>query len=222
MRIHEESAQRHEVAAALWDTRHDAKRAEFERRCARIEREAAQLDADRSELARLRANWRAQTDAGGPTENDHLTGEIERRSSHLQAATAALEQERVRLWPHHGRQERERSARGPKAPSSPEAVASEPEPRGPGAVDKPLGAATPVSAQARENARHLSSILSHTAKVLETSAALAQANAERLEQLGRADAGAEERRAAERACESARRARLHAKHWLEFALGRPH
>jgi hypothetical protein len=51
MRLHQESAKRHEAAAVLRDTSHEGKRAEFERRCARIEREAAQLDAHRVDLS---------------------------------------------------------------------------------------------------------------------------------------------------------------------------
>ena len=218
MRLHEESAQRHEAAAALWDTRHDAKRAEFERRCAGIEREAARLEADRAELERLRATGRAHRDAAERAEIDHLTGEIERRSARLRADDAALEQERVRLWPHHDPGEHERSARAAQTPVRRDAVASEPEGGESGAVDDALGAASRVAEQTRANARHLSSVLSQTANVLETSAALAQANAERLEGLGRADAGAEERRAADRGYEAARRARLQAKKWLQFAL----
>jgi len=110
MRVHEESAQRHEAAAALWDTRREAKRAEFERGCARIERAAAQLDADRSELERLRAGWLTQPDAAGGAEIDRLKAEIERRSAQLQADDAALEHERARLWPHHDPREHRRSA----------------------------------------------------------------------------------------------------------------
>jgi hypothetical protein len=90
----------------------------------------------------------------------------------------------------------------------------------PSAVEDPLGAAKRAAARTRENARHLSSVLSQTANVLETSAALAQANAERLDEVGRADASAQERRAADRAYEAAHRARLHAREWLEYALSR--
>jgi uncharacterized protein len=79
-------------------------------------------------------------------------------------------------------------------------------------------AAERTEVRARENARRLSSILTQTASVIETSAALAEANAERLERTGRADAGAEERRVAEWAREAAQRARIHAETWREFAL----
>ena len=220
MRLHEESAQRHEAAAALWDTRHEAKRAEFERRCARIEREAARLDADRAKLERLRATGRAHRDAAVRAEIDHLTGEIERRSARLRADDAALEQERVLLWPQHDPREHGRSTRTAHAPVRCDAVAGEPGRGEAGAVDDALGAASRVAEQTRANARHLSSLLSQTADLIETSAALAQANAERLERAGRADAGAEERRAADRASAAARRARLQAKEWLEFGRGR--
>jgi hypothetical protein len=221
VRIHEESARRHEAAAALWDTRHEARRAEFERRCAQIERAAAQLDADRSELERLRASGLAHRDTALRAEIDRLTGEIERCSARLQSDSAALERDRMRLWPHRDKREHEQSAPAANAPRYRDAVASEPEPRKSSGVEEQPGAATPAVGQARENARRLSSILSQTAKVLDTSAALAQAHAERLEHVGREDAGAEERRAAQRAGEAARRARLHAKHWLEFTPGGP-
>ena len=220
MRLHEESAQRHEAAAALWDTRHEANRAEFERRCARIEREVARLEADRAELERLRATALAHPDAAVRAKIDRVTGEIERRSARLQADDAALEQERVRLWPQHDPREHGRSTRAAQAPVRRDAVASEPERGKSGAVDDVLGAARRVAEQTRASAMRLSSVLSQTANLLETSAALAQANAERLERGGRADVGAEERRAAERGYEGARRARLQAKEWLEFARGR--
>ncbi|HET7427091.1 MAG TPA: hypothetical protein VFJ50_08620, partial [Gemmatimonadales bacterium] len=131
---------------------------------------------------------------------------------------AALEQERVRLWPQQDPREHERSTRPAEAPVRRDAVASEPERGESGAVDAALGAARRVAEQTRANARHLSSVLSQTADVLETSAELAQTHAERLERAGRADAGAEERRAAGRAFAAARRARLQTKEWLEFAL----
>jgi hypothetical protein len=205
-------------ALVLWVTGHEAKRAEFERRCAQIEREAARLDADRAELERLRASGLPHPDGALRAEIDRLTGEIERRSARLQADDAALEQERVRL----DRREHGPRARAAKAPSWRDGVASEPERGESGAVEDALGAARRVAAQTRENARHLSSVLTQTANVLETSAALAEAHAGRLERAGRADAGAEQRRAADRAREAAHRARLQAKEWLDFALGRPH
>lgn len=220
MRLHEESAQRHEVAAQRWNTRHEAKRAEFERRCAGIEREAAQLDADRAELERLRATGLAPPDAAVRAEIGRVTVEIERGSARLRADHAALEQERVRLWPQHGRRKQGRSTRAAQAPVRRDAVAGE---RGAsGAVDDALGAARRVAEQTRANARRLSSVLSQTANILETSAALAQLHAERLERAGRAEAGAEERLAADRAYAAARSARLQANAWLESALSRAH
>lgn len=93
MRLHQETAQRHEAAAALWDTRREADRAEFERRCARIEGEAAQLDADRAELERLRTTGLARPDAAVHAEINRVTGEINRRSARLRADDSALEQE---------------------------------------------------------------------------------------------------------------------------------
>jgi hypothetical protein len=111
-------------------------------------------------LERLRASGLARPDGAVRAEIDRLTGEIERRGARLQADDAALEQERVRLWPHHDRREHGRSARAPKAPSWRDAVASEPERGESGAIDDALGAARRVVAQTRENARHLSSVLS--------------------------------------------------------------
>jgi hypothetical protein len=220
MRRHQDSAQRHEAAAALWDERHEPERAEFERRCAQIEREAAQLDADRLKLERLRASWLAQPDEAGRARIDRLSREIERRSAQLQADDEALEQERVRLWPRDERWGHERSARIDTAPVRREIGASERKATSSHTVDDALGAARRVAAQTRENAMRLSSVLSQTADVIETSATLAEANAERLERAGRIDAGAEERRAAERARVAEQRARLRAKEWLEFALSR--
>jgi hypothetical protein len=220
MRRHEECAQRHEAAAALWDTGHQSQRAEFERRCARIEREAAQLDADRAEFGRLRASEPARPDAAVRAQMDRLAEAIERRSARLRAGDAALEQERVRLWPHHAARERGRAGRAANLPNRPNAFAVEAEREDSRATDDPFGASRRAQTQTRENARRLSSVLSRTADVLETSAGLAQANAERLEGLGRPEAGAEERRVADRGYEAARRARLHATEWLEFALGR--
>jgi hypothetical protein len=210
MRRHVESAQRHEAAAALWDTRHEVGRAQFERRCGRIEREAARLDGDRAELERLRATGLARRDTALRAKIDSLAGEVERRSAQLQSDDAALEQERARLWAHRDRREHPRSAPAAKARTRREAVAREPEYRASGGVDDGLRAARRVVAQMRENARHLSSILTQMADVLETSAALAQANAKRLERIGRADAGAEEGRAADRGYAAARCARRNA------------
>jgi hypothetical protein len=50
--VHEQSAARHEAAAAVWEERGDAEWAAFERRCAKLEREAAQLEAARIDLSR--------------------------------------------------------------------------------------------------------------------------------------------------------------------------
>lgn len=220
MRTHEESAQRHEAAAALWDTRHEANRAEFERQCAQIERRAAQLDADRAELERLRVSGQARPDAAVRAEVDRLTGEIHSRGARLQADDAALEQQRGRLWPHHVRLELGGTVPAAKAASPPDAVTCETKRGESGAVDDGFGAARQATAQTYENATRLSLVLSHTADVLETSAVLAQANAERLERAGRAAAAAEERRAADQAHAAARRARLHERAWLEFARAR--
>jgi hypothetical protein len=219
-RMHEASARRHEQAAALWDTREEAKRAEFERQCAHIERQAAQLDADRSRLERLRASGLAHPDAAGRAEIDALSETIGRRGVRLQADDAALEQQRAPLWPHHDRPEQGRRAREASAPGPREGVGSESQRGASEAAADELGGARHVAAQTRETARRLASVLNRTADVLETSGALAQANAERLELLGRSDAGAEERRAAERAYEAAGRARLHEQQWLEVAVGR--
>lgn len=53
--VHEGSAERHDAAAALWDAQNDPEWAAFERRCARIEREAARLDSAWLRLERLRS-----------------------------------------------------------------------------------------------------------------------------------------------------------------------
>ncbi len=217
MRVHEESAQRHEAAAVLWDNRDQAERADFERRCAHIEREAAQLDAERSELERLRAGGPAQADAATRAEIDRLTREIERRGAQLLASDGALEHERARLW-----RPMEQSLRSKNAATERDAAAAGRRTTASAAAETALGAAGRLAAQTRESAGQLSSVLIHTANALETSAALADAHAERLERGGQADAGAEERRAADRARAAAQRARSQAKERLDFALRRPH
>jgi hypothetical protein len=203
----------------MWDAGHEVTRAEFERRCALIEREAAQLDGERAELERLRARGLRQRDTDVNAEIDRVAGEIERRSVRLQADDSALEQERVRLWPRHDRPEPGRPVRAATAPRGRDGSENGPSRGRPGAADDAVGIARRVTAQTRENAKHLSSVLSRTANALEMSAALAESNAERLERLGRADAGAEERRAADRGQEAARRARLHAEEWLRLSEG---
>jgi hypothetical protein len=220
MRMHEESAQRHEAAAALWDTRREAKRAEFERGCARIEREAARLDADRSTLQRLRGSSRAHPHAAGFAEINRLRADIERRSIQLQAEDVALEQERARLWPPEDSREHSRDVCPETAPIHRDSATSERTVSDSEAADGAIDAAGRVTAQTLENARHLSSILAQTARLIETSAALAEANAERLERVGRADAGAQERQVADRAREAAHRARAHAEAWSDFARSR--
>jgi hypothetical protein len=75
---------------------------------------------------------------------------------------------------------------------------------------------TRSKAAAAERRARLSSTLMRTAEVLDSSAGLAEAHAERHEQAGRSDDAAEERRAAARAREAAQRARSQAEHWLEI------
>src|SRR5437764_14925782 len=72
----------------------------------------------------------------------------------------------------------------------------------------------------RERAEARSSSLTRMAKVLEDSAVLADAHAERHEQAGRSDAAARERQAAEHARQAAQRGRLHAEEWLEHSVDR--
>ena len=138
------------------------------------------------------------------------------RTAGARAATKQLRCDGLERWREH-----ERSARREKAPVQPDVAASERKARESEAAEHALSAAGRVAAQIRESATHLSSVLSQTANVLEGTAALADAHAERMERAGRADAGAAERRAADRARQGAQRARLHAKEWLEFSLGRP-
>jgi hypothetical protein len=212
MRAHERSAQRHDAAAALWDTRHQAGRAEFERRCASIEREAAALDGERSRLERLRIGARAQPDAAAHAEIDRVGADLERRRAQLLADDAALERERDRLWRPDERREHRRgrvSAASQRDPVAWRRAASLS-----AAAQSASSAAGRLGAQTRENARHLSSVLSRTAELLATTAASADAHAERLELARRSDAGAQERRVAARAREAARRAQAYAENWL--------
>jgi hypothetical protein len=88
------------------------------------------------------------------------------------------------------------------------------------AVEPPQAAAKRVVGDTQAHAAQLASVLSRTADTLEESAALAEAHAERYEQAGRSDDAAEERRAAGRARETARKARSHAEEWAELAAGR--
>jgi hypothetical protein len=71
----------------------------------------------------------------------------------------------------------------------------------------------------RERAESLSATMTRTANVLEDSAVLADAHAEKHEQAGRSDAAAKERGVAEHAREAAQHARLHAEEWLERSVG---
>lgn len=72
------------------------------------------------------------------------------------------------------------------------------------AVEPPGAAAERVVAHTRASATQLASVLSRTAGT----------------QAGRSDDAAEERRAAGRAREAARKARSHAEEWAELAAGR--
>ena len=69
----------------------------------------------------------------------------------------------------------------------------------------------------RENAEHLSVVLSRTAQALEQTAAVAEQHAQRRERSGRSDDAADERGVADRAREYAQRARAHAEEWHNLA-----
>jgi hypothetical protein len=69
----------------------------------------------------------------------------------------------------------------------------------------------------RENAQHLSSVLTRTTEALEKTAAIAEQHAQRRDRAGLSDAAAEERRAADRAREYAGRARSQAEEWFKLA-----
>ena len=88
------------------------------------------------------------------------------------------------------------------------------------AIEPPGAAAECLIGQTRARTAQLASVLSRTADALEESAALADAHAERCEQAGRSGDAAQERRAAGRAREAARKARSHVEEWLELAAGR--
>lgn len=88
----------------------------------------------------------------------------------------------------------------------------------PGPADHVMSDAEQAMSRVRRNAEHLSSLLNRTADALETTAALADAHALRREQAGLTDAAGEERRVADRARESAQRARSQAEVWLKRGL----
>ena len=71
--------------------------------------------------------------------------------------------------------------------------------------------------QVHMNARDVSQVLDRTARVLDESARLAAAHADRQERAGRIDLALEERRAAARAAEAAERARVLASRFGELA-----
>jgi hypothetical protein len=88
------------------------------------------------------------------------------------------------------------------------------------AGEPPGVAAERVAGETRVRAAELASVLRRTAVALEQSAALADAHAERYEQVKRSDDAVHERRVAGRAREAARIARSHAEDWLQLAAGR--
>jgi hypothetical protein len=94
---HERTARRHDAAAVFWEGHGEADWAEFERGCAAIEMELAQLERERLELARLRAAWFAHPSAARYTELVGRTKSINVRAATLREDDAVLEAERRRL-----------------------------------------------------------------------------------------------------------------------------
>ena len=92
--VHEHSAACHDAAAAMWDVRDEAERADFERRCAALERELAQVEADRISLVDLRSRWQAAPDLATLAEIERRAEQIMRRASRLQSDDDALERRR--------------------------------------------------------------------------------------------------------------------------------
>jgi hypothetical protein len=84
MRVHQESAARHEAAAALCATRSEPEWAQLERRCAMLERAYAQLEARRMDLERSRSRFRDRPD------EDHA-----KRQERAKRPEAAVEERRV-------------------------------------------------------------------------------------------------------------------------------
>jgi hypothetical protein len=92
--VHEQSAACHDAAAAIWDVRDEAERADFERRCAALERELAQIEADRITLVDARSRWQTDPDLATLAEIERRAEEIMRRVSRLRADDDALERRR--------------------------------------------------------------------------------------------------------------------------------
>lgn len=86
----------------------------------------------------------------------------------------------------------------------------------PEAAKRAAASAELIQRETRQRALHTSRIMSQTAEALETSAALAEEHAIRRERAG-GEGALEERAAAERAHEGARRARLYAERWRDIA-----
>lgn len=84
------------------------------------------------------------------------------------------------------------------------------------AMKRAAATADRVQRETREEALRVSLVMSRTAAALERSAALAEAHAQRRERAG-GEGAAEERAAAKRAHEGARRARLYAERWRNLA-----
>ena len=104
--VHEESAARHEAAAAMWEEWGDAEWAEFERRCAKLERQWARLEADRSNLQQLRVHSLGEDDGVASVEVERVTSEIAPRAAQLKADDVVLERERARLRREQGHEQR--------------------------------------------------------------------------------------------------------------------
>lgn len=186
VRIHRACAARHEAMAALWEMQSEPAWAEFQRRCAHLEREAAEIEAARARITGLviRSAEHGRRGGAARAEIRRLRADVERRTTQLKADDAALERERSSLRRH-------RNVQHERAPA-----------------ERPAGDLASAAAGFQERARRLGLTLSRTAELLNTSAALAQDHASRLEDAGLADAAALEHQSAERTRRAAQRARL--------------
>jgi hypothetical protein len=80
--VHEQSAQRHLPPQAR-EERGEAEWAEFERRCATLKGELAQLAADRADPGRLREDWLEQPSDAAWAAIRHRSAEITRQTEQL-------------------------------------------------------------------------------------------------------------------------------------------
>jgi hypothetical protein len=224
--MHEESAARHEAAAALWATRHEPERADFERRCAALERDLSELELRRMRLEQKRASLLGQADDTGRAELARMTGEIGRRTAEVRAIDAELESDRATLREQRGLARDPARPPGSRRPSNAAgrsaSQASEDEPEvvvGAGSPDGAVaGGAVPYT---RQSARRLRSVLRKTADALDETARLADEHARAREQSGHREDAAAERQAASQAREAAGRARAQAQRWLTLTAPGP-